>query len=80
MKTPLYLSRRFWLLVVDAVVSLVGLIGGIYLSPDNLKFILGIIAVLQPVVIFVVDGYTKEDVATTNAIAAGIDPSLLKKR
>lgn len=79
MKTPLYLSRRFWLLVVDAVVSLVSLIGGIYLSPENLKFILGIIAVLQPVVIFVIDGYTKEDVATTNALAAGVSKSDLKK-
>jgi hypothetical protein len=71
MKTSLLNSRRFWLAIADAVVSLATLAITFYLSSDTATraFVLGILAVLQPVFVAVINGLTAEDTANINAQA-----------
>ncbi len=63
----LFHSRKFWLLVLDTVISLVTLVGGWILSPEQLDRVLAVIAILQPVFIAVIIGITREDVAKLGA-------------
>jgi hypothetical protein len=59
----LFQSRKFLILLVDAVVSIVSLLLARFLSPDDVKFVLAIIAILQPVIYAVIAGIAKEDAA-----------------
>lgn len=58
-------SRKFWLVVVDAVVSIVTMAVTLYLANDveTRAFVLGTIAALQPVVIALINGIATEDAA-----------------
>lgn len=56
-------SRKFWLLVMDALISSIVYFGGKYLAPqamDDLKFI---IAGWQPIVLLVIGAIAAEDIA-----------------
>ncbi len=61
-------SRKFQLLVLDTVISLVTFVGGYYFTPEHLEFVAGLIALIQPVFVMVIKGITDEDVAK---LAAG---------
>ena len=56
-------SRKFWLLILDTVVSIVALLGGVYFLPDTMELVLAFIAIMQPVFVFVINEVTQEDVA-----------------
>ena len=65
---PLLRSRKFWILVMDVVVSCVLFFGAKYIAPaafDDIKFIIG---VLQAPVLFLIAAYT---VQNSVAIANG---------
>ena len=65
-------SRKFWLMVVDLVVSLAGYFITKYVNPGAAQDALFIIGALQPVIIAVIVGITVEDAA---ALRAGTHPS-----
>jgi hypothetical protein len=71
-------SRKFWLLVLDTVLSLVTFIVTNHLAPDLAAEIIALIAIIQPLWIMVIKGITDEDVADkgslewANMIAADI--------
>ena len=60
-------SRKFWLLILDTVISLAAFFIGRYLSPDDALPYLTVIAALQPVFVFVIKAITDEDVAKIQA-------------
>ena len=65
---PLLRSRKFWILVLDVVVSSVLFFGAKYVAPaafDDIKFI---ITVLQAPVLFLITAYT---IQNSVAIAKG---------
>jgi len=64
----LFKSRKFQLLILDTVISLVTFVGGYYLAPEHMEFVAGLIAIIQPVFVIVIKGITDEDVAK---LAAG---------
>ena len=59
----LFQSRKFLVLLADAIFSVVALCLTQYLNPDLVKFVLALLTILQPVVYAYIDGTTKEDVA-----------------
>jgi hypothetical protein len=71
MKPNLFKSRKFWIAVVDALISIATMAVALYLSPDNAKFVLGVIASLQPVIYAVINGIATEDAARIAANGAG---------
>ena len=63
----LFQSRKFWLLILDLVISLVLYFGGKYLDPalfDDVKFLIG---ALQPVFAFIIAAIALEDAAAKRA-------------
>lgn len=54
-------SRRFWTLIVDAVISIGLLFVGRYVSPADQELIKFVVAALQPVVAVVIAAYTVDD-------------------
>jgi len=69
MNTSIWTSRKLWVGIADAVISIVTLVLTAYLAPDNVKFALGIIAALQPVVYAIIAGLTTEEAARIAAEA-----------
>jgi len=55
--------QRIILAIVDAVFVVVVNVLALVLAPEHLAFALGLCAVLQPVVIFLVRALTQEEVA-----------------
>ena len=67
----LFNSRKFWVLVIDTIVSVATYFVGKYLGAEG-KDILFLIAALQPIFLMVVNSITREDVAQ---LAAGTHPT-----
>jgi hypothetical protein len=63
----LLLSRKFWLLILDTVVSLVLYFGTKYLTPMALDDVKILIITLQPVFVTIIAAIAHEDAA--NAVA-----------
>ena len=65
-------SRKFWIVVFDAVVSIITMTVTILLANDiqTRGLILGILASLQPVIIALINGIATEDAANVTADAA----------
>jgi hypothetical protein len=61
MKTPLLQSRRFWLLMLDTVIALIGFVATNY-YPSATTAIAALIGILQPAFIAVIVAYTVDDV------------------
>ena len=59
----LWQSRKFWLLILDAVVSTLTLVLAKFLSPADLDFALKLIAIYQPVFVFLIVSIAAEDVS-----------------
>jgi hypothetical protein len=62
-------SRKFLILCLDAFFATVSTMLTIWLSPENVAFILGVVAIWQPVVYAVIKGITEEDVAAYDAFS-----------
>ena len=59
---PLLRSRKFWILLMDVVVSSVLFFGAKYIAPaafDDVKFVIGI---LQAPVLFLITAYTVQNI------------------
>jgi len=56
-------SRKFWLYVLDATVSLITMGLTLYASAETQKFVLAVLAILQPGVIMVIGSITVQNVA-----------------
>jgi len=57
----LFKSRKFLVLLMDTVVSMVILVGGWYLAPEQLDKIAGVIAILQAPVTMIIYAIASED-------------------
>ena len=70
----LFQSRKFLILLLDAVFGLAALLTAFFLAESNelRVLIFGVFAILQPVFYGVIDGIAKEDAA---ALAVGVHPS-----
>ena len=68
----IFKSRKFWIVVSDAVVSITTMAVTLYLSQDleTRAFVLGIIAALQSVVKALIDGIAEEDSAKITAFGS----------
>lgn len=60
-------SRKFWLLIIDTVVSLIVLVTGWFLSPENIDKVVTVVGIIQPVFVAVVVGIFTEDAAAKRA-------------
>lgn len=56
-------SRKFWLMILDLVISLISYFVGKYVTPDAAKDILYVIGLLQPVFVALIVGIAVEDAA-----------------
>jgi hypothetical protein len=56
-------SRKFWLLILDMVVSTLTLVLTQVLLPEQLDFALKLIAIYQPVFVFIITSIAIEDAA-----------------
>jgi len=65
----LLVSRKFWITVVDLVVSTATYFIGKYVNPASGADILWLIAAWQPVVLVLINSIAKEDVADKMAAA-----------
>ena len=59
----LFQSRKFLLLVLDTVVSLIALILPLYFAPDHVQLGLAFVAAVQPVFVALILGIAWEDAA-----------------
>ena len=63
MKPSIFKSRKFWIAVVDCVVSLAGIWSAALLIPDQAALVVATVAALQLPVIALISGIAKEDAA-----------------
>ena len=63
----LFASRKFWLLILDTVVSLATFFFGKYASPATAQDLLFLVAALQPVFVSIIVGIAVEDAAEKGA-------------
>ena len=59
----IFKSRKFWLMLVDVIVSLITYFITKYAAPEMTKDVLMVIGLLQPVIIFVITSITVQNVA-----------------
>lgn len=62
MKSPLLQSRKFWIMLVNVVVSVVTYFVTKYVNPDAAKDVLFLIGALQPVILAVIASITVQNV------------------
>lgn len=67
MEPSIFSSRKFYIMVVDVVVSLVTYFTGKYLNPESAKDILFLIGALQPIVLLVVGSIALQNVTAIKA-------------
>lgn len=60
-------SRKFWLVILDALVSSLTLVLQLVLAPAQLDLALKLIAIYQPVFITIITAIAAEDVAATKS-------------
>lgn len=58
-------SRRFWTLMLDAVLSTIVLAGGLFFKPQDLDIAIKVIAIYQPVFITLIGAFTVDDTQAT---------------
>jgi hypothetical protein len=66
----LWQSRKFWIMIVDVLISTVTYFVGQYVSPEVGKNILWLIGSWQPVIYAVITGIATEDAASVAAMSA----------
>ena len=73
MKSSLLQSRKFWIMTVDVVVSIVTYFVTKYFSPDAGKDVLFLIGALQPIVLLVVNSITQQNMEYIKAASQAAD-------
>ena len=76
MEHNIWQSRKFWITVVDVVVSLTTYFIGKYLSPEASKDIMTLVLALQPVVLLLIGSYAVQNVAGIKA-GAEVDQAIV---
>ena len=61
-KYPLWKSRKFWLLILDIVLSSAAFFGARYLDPDAQEIVKFVVLVLQPVFTMLIGAYAYQTV------------------
>lgn len=61
-------SRKFWLMIMDMIVSLITYFGGRYLTPATNADMIFLIGAFQPVIIAVILGIAYEDGAKAGSV------------
>ena len=61
-KFPLWKSRKFWLLILDIVISCVLFFGGRYLGPEEYDIAKFLVAAIQPVFLMLIGAYAYQNV------------------
>ena len=59
---PLWKSRKFWLLILDVVLSAAVFFGGRYVSAESQDILNWLIVTMQPVFIMLIGAYTYQNV------------------
>ena len=67
MEHNIWTSRKFWITLVDVIVSLTTYFVGKYLSPEASKDIMTLVLALQPVVLLLIGSYAVQNVAGIKA-------------
>ena len=62
-------SRKFWLAVIDAVVTIAVLWAGVLVAPDQVELVVATILAIQAPFAVLINGIAKEDAA---ALQAGV--------
>ena len=62
-------SRKFWIMIVDVIISTITYFVGQYVSPEVGKNIIWLIGSWQPVIYAVIAGIATEDAANVTASA-----------
>ena len=79
MKSSLFTSRKFWIMICDMVASIVIYFTTKYAAPELAKDILFLLGILQPVVVTVVVAITVQNVQhIKNKAFAEVEVSVLK--
>jgi hypothetical protein len=68
--TSIFKSRKFWIMVVDVVVSIVTYFVGKYAAPAIADDIFKMIVTLQPVILLVIGSITAQNLAGIKATAS----------
>ncbi len=63
MKPNIFKSRKFWIALVDAVVSLAGLWVGFLLVPERAELVVATIAIIQLPVLVLINSIAQQNVA-----------------
>ena len=71
MKPNIFKSRKFWIAVTDAVVSVIGLWVGFLLVPERAELVVATIAIIQVPVYVLINSIAQQNVA---ALSAGFTP------
>ena len=61
-KYPLWKSRKFWILILDVVISCALFFGGKYLGAEEFEVAKFLVAVLQAPIIMLIGAYTYQNV------------------
>ena len=67
MKPSIFKSRKFWIAVVDCIISLVGIWAAFLLIPEQAGLVVASFAALQLPVIALINGIAVEDAAAMKA-------------
>ena len=76
MKKPIWKSRKFLIVMVDAIVGFAALLATRYMTPEDARFLGAMWAIWQPAVLVYIGSIAWEDSA---AIKAGTHPSQQQK-
>jgi hypothetical protein len=60
-------SAKFWLLVLDVSISTIAFFLTLFLRPDDVVKVMGLIATWQPVFVFIIKAIADEDVAKSES-------------
>jgi hypothetical protein len=60
-------SSKFWLLVLDVVISTILFFLTLFMKPDDVVKVMGLIATIQPIFIVIIKAICDEDVAKHEA-------------
>ena len=78
MATPIWKSRRFWLLILDTLISLISLVVALQFDKPAQDLVKTIILALQPIFIALIAAFTVDDMNAAKAehllIAARLAP------
>ena len=71
-------SAKFWLLVMDVVTSTIAFFLTMFLRPDDVAKVMGLIALYQPIFIMIIRAIADEDIAKAEAVGWSDRSAVLK--